>query len=86
MFTSELEDGLAQLAHYYEYFATPENCSYVRDFHGIVVEQPSLYLIAGNQFNTKPSEVREALRRVNLTDERFHVISYDALVLSYTHR
>ena len=83
MLVSELEDGLAQLAHYDEYFSAPENQQYLTEVHGIQLVKPRLTLIGGNQFNTSATEVREALRRFNGINEQYSIVSYDALVLSY---
>jgi hypothetical protein len=40
-------------------------------------------LVAGHQFNTNAVDLREALRRFNHFEERFSVITYDALVVAY---
>jgi hypothetical protein len=83
MFAPDLEEGLAQLAHYHEYFSSDENREYLSRKYGIRVNDPKLVLVAGHQTNTNPQEVQEALRRVNIHSEQFAIISYDALVLAF---
>jgi hypothetical protein len=45
MLDKDLEEGFAQLAHYYEYFIMPENAGYLRDVHGVQVVDPRLVLV-----------------------------------------
>jgi hypothetical protein len=79
-FISTINEGIAQLAHYAEYFTLPKNSQLALEKYGVQVKEPNLYLIVGNYDNTTLTEVQEAKRPFgrNLT-----VLDYDSLVQLY---
>jgi hypothetical protein len=68
-FVDYVNEGIAQLANYEDYFKFPLNQSHASEKYGIAVNQPNLYLIVGNYENLPTSEKLEALRsqKKNLT-------------------
>jgi hypothetical protein len=78
-FIDPINEGIAQLAHYAEYFATPGNAAYAKDRYGIEVKDPQLTLVVGNVENVHPAEVAEAQR---MTAD-FTLIDYDTLMQIY---
>jgi hypothetical protein len=88
-FIDYIEEGIAQLAHYREYFTFEGNCQIAEKKYGIKVRNPRLTLIAGNIENADVREVTEACRRypeIALLDydtlaQLFFGVSADAQVL-----
>ncbi len=78
-FIDAVNEGVAQLANYAEYFQYEDNRAHALSKYDISVESPRLYLIIGHFDNTRRQEVEEALRPYkNLT-----VFDYDSLVQLY---
>ncbi|MGC3954055.1 MAG: hypothetical protein QM804_07370 [Propionicimonas sp.] len=77
---SPVGKGLAQLAHYAEYFTTPLNAENALRKYQIRVDNPRKILVIGSMQNFDASEVHEALR---MHDQNCEVISYDSLTVMY---
>jgi len=76
-FIDYVEEGVAQLANYREYFEYPKNKVYAKIKYGIEVQNPKLVLIVGNWENTNLKEIEEACRRYR----EINIIDYD----TFTH-
>jgi len=74
-FIEYVEDGVAQLANYREYFSYSLNADFARDKYGIEVSNPGLVLVVGNWDNSNKDEVAQACRRY----PDIRVIDYDTL-------
>ena len=75
-FVDAVGEGIAQLAHYRDYFRYPDNTAYAEAAFGVKVDRPRLVLVAGSLENVVPTEVAEAKRGV---DADFELIDYDTL-------
>jgi hypothetical protein len=81
-FIDYVEDGIAQLANYEEYFTFSKNCEYAFSKYGIKVNQPNLILVVGNFDNANKTEIEEASRRLkNIT-----IIDYDSFLQLFLSR
>lgn len=78
-FVDSVEDGIAQLAHYREFFEVPEHQALVRAEHGLEIAGARYALVVGNYENTTPEEVAEASRRLG----SFDLLDYDTLLQLY---
>jgi hypothetical protein len=79
-FTDDVNEGVAQLANYREYFSFQKNRAYAESKYGIKVSEPKLILIVGSYENVIQNEVNEASRTLPLN---CMVIDYDTLNLMY---
>jgi hypothetical protein len=80
-FLSPVAEGIAQLAHYNDYFRYSENRTYAKEEFGIEVENPRLTLVIGSSENLSASEIAESMRShpgLNLA-----IVDYDTLVRSF---
>jgi hypothetical protein len=75
-FSAPLPDGLAQLAHYEEYFQSPENRAFAKAKYGIEVNDPRRLLVIGSQENVDPTEFEEAAR----STPSFEIVDYDSIL------
>ncbi|WP_375415911.1 Shedu anti-phage system protein SduA domain-containing protein [uncultured Hymenobacter sp.] len=73
-FIAEVEDGLAQLANYAEYFTYKSNIDYAFSKYGVEVSNPRLVLIIGSFDNVNIIEVNQACRKYRT---EISVIDYD---------
>lgn len=81
-FIDYVEEGVAQLANYEEYFEFSKNCKYALDNYGIRVRKPNLVLVVGNFDNVNKTEIEEASRRLkNIT-----IIDYDSFLQLFLSR
>jgi hypothetical protein len=78
-FTAPVPDGLAQLAHYEEYFQSPENRAFAKAKYGIEVSDPRKLLVIGSQENVDPTEFEEAARSI----PSFEIVDYDSILRLY---
>lgn len=78
-FVDDVNEGLAQLDNYEEYFKFTKNAQNALERFGVEVDMPRKILIVGNLENSKKEEVEQALRGRSNT----LVIDYDSLVSSY---
>lgn len=76
---ADVTEGIAQLAHYKQYFDHPENREHAQRKYGIRVANPRLILVVGNQENVDPGKFDEALR----AHPGFEVIDWDTIVQLY---
>ncbi|PVZ59278.1 hypothetical protein C9422_10060 [Pseudomonas sp. B1(2018)] len=74
-FIDYVEEGVAQLANYREYFTYPENAKFAREKYQIEVNAPNLVLVVGNWDNSDSDEVFQACRRY----PDVKIIDYDTL-------
>ena len=72
-FIDYVEEGVAQLVNYEEYFTYPKNAIHAKKKYGIEVEKPKLVLVVGSWENSSPEEVNQARRRY----AGIEIIDYD---------
>jgi hypothetical protein len=72
-FIDYVEEGVAQLANYEEYFTYTKNADHAKEKYGIEVEKPKLVLVVGSWENSSPEEVNQARRRY----AGIEIIDYD---------
>jgi hypothetical protein len=72
-FIDYVEEGVAQLANYEEYFTYTKNADHAKEKYGIEVEKPKLVLVVGSWENSSPQEVKQARRRY----AGIEIIDYD---------
>lgn len=78
-FVDEVNEGLAQLDNYEEYFTYSLNAQHAIERFNVNVSSPMKILIIGNIENAKQDEIKQSLRgRSNVL-----VVDYDSLVASY---
>lgn len=75
-FIDYVEEGIAQLAHYAEYFSYPGNQELALSQYGVRITNPTLVLVVGNYENADSVEVAEASRKHRGTT----IIDYDSLI------
>ncbi|MFK4388803.1 hypothetical protein ABH916_000731 [Peribacillus frigoritolerans] len=75
-FVDDVQEGIAQLANYEEYFHFDKNKELAKSKFNIEVLHPELILIVGNYENLKAEEVREATRSLK---SNYRIIDYDTL-------
>ena len=75
-FIDYVEEGIAQLANYEEYFRFLKNREFARTRYGIEVSKPNLFLIVGNYENAPRNEIEEAARKLK---SNYRIIDYDTL-------
>lgn len=78
-FIQTIEEGIAQLAHYKEFFDVQENRSATLSKYGVEFKDPAYGLIVGTYESVNAHRVREASRRLG----RFEIIDYDSLLQLY---
>jgi hypothetical protein len=74
-FIVTVNDGIAQLGNYNEYFEFPAHQQLVKDKYNITVEDPRLILIVGSAENFDAEETRQALR----LSRPVEIVDYDTL-------
>ncbi|SFP11509.1 Shedu anti-phage system protein SduA domain-containing protein [Pseudomonas borbori] len=72
-FIDYVEEGVAQLANYKEYFVYPKNADHARNKYGIRIKEPKLVLVVGSWENSSLEEVNQARRRY----PGIEIIDYD---------
>jgi hypothetical protein len=72
-FIDYVEEGVAQLANYKEYFVYPKNADHARNKYGIRIKEPKLVLVVGSWENSALEEVNQARRRY----PDIEIIDYD---------
>ncbi|WP_413190265.1 Shedu anti-phage system protein SduA domain-containing protein [Psychrobacter sp. AT9] len=72
-FIDYVEEGVAQLANYEEYFTYQKNSDFAKEKYGIEVKNPKLVLVVGSWENSSPEEVVQARRRY----AGIEIIDYD---------
>lgn len=75
-FVDYVQEGIAQLANYAEYFTFSQNCDYAFRKYGIKVEQPNLVLVVGHFDNANITEIEEARRQL----KDINIIDYDSFL------
>lgn len=82
-FIDYVNDGIAQLAHYREYFTHEANAHHALEKYGVRVKDPALVLVVGNFDNAHPREIEEASRMLS----GISMLDYDSfLQLFLRHR
>ena len=72
-FIDYVEEGVAQLANYEEYFTYPKNAEDAKEKYSVEVNKPKLVLVVGSWENSSQEEVTQALRRYPSVE----IIDYD---------
>lgn len=72
-FIDYVEEGVAQLANYKEYFVYPKNSDYAWKKYGVRIKEPKLVLVVGSWENSSLAEVNQARRRY----PDIEIIDYD---------
>jgi hypothetical protein len=75
-FIDYVEEGIAQLAHYRDYFTFPKNAEHAWEKYGVRVNDPNLTLVVGHFENANPVEIAEASRKL----DRFTILDYDSML------
>ena len=75
-FIDYVEEGLAQLANYEEYFKFRRNVEWVWSKYKVKVNNPNLILVVGSYENASKAEINEATRRLK---PNYQIIDYDTL-------
>jgi hypothetical protein len=75
-FIDYVEEGIAQLANYREYFSYPKNAALAKEKYGVEVKDPKLVLVVGSWDNVDPVEVEQASRKHG---DLIEVIDYDTI-------
>ena len=75
-FIDAVNEGVAQLANYEEYFNFEKNRDYAYTKFGVKIKNPTIYLIVGNYANIIEDEINEAKRMLK---ENYKIIDYDTL-------
>lgn len=75
-FVDAVQEGIAQLVNYEEYFTFDKNREFAKNRYNVEVEEPELILIVGNYENLNVEEVREASRSLK---SNCRIIDYDTL-------
>jgi hypothetical protein len=75
-FIDYVQEGIAQLANYREYFSYSNNRAYAKEKYGIEISDPNLTLIVGNYENANLKEIQEACRPL----DNINIMDYDSLV------
>lgn len=75
-FISKVQDGIAQLGNYREYFEYEANKQLALSKYGIRISDPNLILVVGSYENASPEEIREASR---MATNKLLIIDYDTL-------
>jgi hypothetical protein len=81
-FIDAVNEGIAQLAHFTEYFGFEKNREYALAQYGIKVQNPHCFLVIGYYDNTRREEVEEALRPYKSVS----VLDYDSMVQLFLAR
>jgi len=75
-FIDYVQEGIAQLSNYEEYFTFSKNAVHALDKYEVSVSNPVLYLIVGSCENVSQEEIKEASRMLR---NNIRVIDYDTL-------
>lgn len=75
-FIDYVEEGIAQLANYREYFSYPKNAALAMEKYGVKVSDPKLVLVVGSWENVDPTEVEQACRKYG---GLIKVVDYDTV-------
>lgn len=73
-FIDYVEEGIAQLANYDDYFRFKKNADWAWSEYKVKVNSPRLILIVGNYENASRAEIEEAIRRLK---SNYQIIDYD---------
>lgn len=79
-FLQIVDEGLAQLANYEDYFNYEKNRKFALEKFGILIKKPRLILVIGNYNNYDKIEIDEASRKLK---DNIMIIDYDTLNLKY---
>lgn len=71
-----VEEGLAQLANYEEYFKFRRNVEWALSKYKVKINNPNLILVVGSYENASKDEINEATRRLK---PNYQIIDYDTL-------
>lgn len=72
-FIDYVEEGVAQLVNYKEYFTYPKNAEHAKSKYDVEVNNPKLVLVVGSWDNSSPEEISQARRRY----QDIEIIDYD---------
>lgn len=75
-FIDYVEEGVAQLANYEEYFRFKRNAEWSWSKHKVKVNNPNLILVVGSYENASKAEINEATRKLK---PNYQIIDYDTL-------
>lgn len=75
-FIDLVDNGIAQLANYDDYFKYKKNKEYAQSKYNVKVNNPTLYLIVGSYENANKVEIEEAKRALK---PQYRIIDYDTL-------
>ncbi|WP_131780281.1 Shedu anti-phage system protein SduA domain-containing protein [Legionella bozemanae] len=76
-FITYVEDGIAQLANYREYFLNDNNLKYLKEHFNIEFNQPNYILVVGHNENVNEEEVKQAARK---NRDEIIIVDYDTIL------
>ncbi len=76
-FVDYVQEGIAQLANYAEYFTFEKNREHAFEKYGIKVNDPNLVLVVGHFDNANKAEIEEASRQVK---GNISIMDYDSFL------
>ena len=79
-FIDSVNEGIAQLSNYEQYFSFQKNADHAKQKYGVEVKSPRLILIIGNYENADIQEIQEASRSMK---DNYAIIDYDSLNAAY---
>jgi hypothetical protein len=79
-FLQIVDDAIAQLANYEDYFSFEKNKEFSKKKYGVVIKNPRLIVVIGNFNNYNQAEIDEASRKLK---DNFMIIDYDTLNFKY---
>ena len=82
-FIDYVDEGIAQLANYENYFQFKKNAEMALSKYGVKVNNPRLILVVGNYENASIEEIKEAIRKLK---PNYQIIDYDTLNSLYLQR
>ncbi len=85
-FIDYVDEGVAQLANYREYFKYKKNQDHAREKFGIHVSHPKLVLVVGSWENFDPDEVSQASRPLDKSIEFIDYDTFAQLILGGANR
>lgn len=79
-FLQIVDEAIAQLANYEDYFNYEENRSLAKKKYNVEINNPQLIIVIGNYSNYDKNEIKEASRKLK---DNFLIIDYDTLNLKF---
>lgn len=79
-FLQIVDDAIAQLANYEDYFNFEKNIDFAKKKYNIEIKDPKLIILIGNYKNYNQDEIKEASRKLK---DNFMIMDYDTFNLQF---